>query len=151
MIKASLVIAKSLIKKPSRGTPFRLRVMPWHLDLNFHVNNAVYLQWANQARLVYLAEKGYLQLMLKHRIGGVISKTEVTYLRSFKLGQIALIETEIKRDGARLEVLHSFRHNELLMAKVRAVIKLKGDQDLIESLLNDYLENSPGETGATKN
>lgn len=89
MIKSGVVVAGQFFARSkdifSYEKKSRFRVLPWHLDLNMHVNNATYFNFCNQARLEYLAASGILRFLVKRKINPIIIKNEISYLRSLKL------------------------------------------------------------------
>jgi len=78
---------------------FGFVVMPWHLDLNGHVNNAAYFGWANQARLVFLGRAGILRQLLRERSRPILRENVARYHRSLKAFDRFEIRTRLETDG----------------------------------------------------
>ncbi|MBL7715802.1 MAG: acyl-CoA thioesterase [Bdellovibrionales bacterium] len=144
MIQASFEVFRSFFRTPDPTRtlePATFTVMPWHLDLNGHVNNATYLNYCNQARLIHLAGLGLVKPMVQNRIAPVISKTEIQYLRSLKLFDRFTIETQFENHAFEsIEISHRFSKKGKAVAIVRSKIKLlsPGGQDESRKLYLRY-------------
>lgn len=149
MIQASLVVFKSWMATTPDVyrvvEPVSFRVLPWHLDLNGHVNNATYLNFCNQARLIHLAKLGLVKPMVQHKIAPVISKTEIQYLRSLKLFDSFTIETFFENTQfEELLLRHRFFRKGKAIADARCQIKLlsPGGQNESRKLYQRYFERN---------
>ena len=90
--------------------PFTIR---WsECDLNGHVRNTAYSEFAIETRLGYLAEQGFTYAwMVEHGIGPVIQREEIDYLHELHLGDA--IEVDFKAlgaspEGGRFKLAHEF-------------------------------------------
>ena len=85
----------------SYTTTWRVRV--YELDVNGHVNNAVYLNYAEQAATEHAEAVGFGRAWTAARGGGwVVRRHEVTYLRPATFGDELAITTCIEQiRGAR--------------------------------------------------
>ncbi len=140
MIKSLLVIVKNIVferKKISITSSSRSRfiVWPWHLDLNFHVNNAKYLNYCNQARLEFFSEFSVLSLLLKKKALPVIVKNEILYKKSLKLFNVFYVKTKIEKiEKKEIVVEHVIFHKEKKMSTCYTHIFVKGIDDLEDEL-----------------
>jgi len=119
-----------------------LRVMPWHLDLNFHVNNAKYFSYCNQARFVFMLDTKILSFIFRRKFIPVIKKMEVQYLKSLMLFQKFKIITslvEVQKGFLLLE--HQIIDNSgALVARVKCQVCLLKKNEYIdhEKLFENY-------------
>lgn len=96
--------------------PFRVRVRVrgYELDLNGHLNQAVYLQYAEHARWELVRAAGIGQhAMLAARIGPVVLETTIRYHREL-------------RDGDEVDVSCEFEWGTGKTFRVRQEIRLTG-------------------------
>lgn len=106
--------------------------LPWHLDLNFHVNNAKYLSYCNRARLIYIADAKILNFFIKERILPVIFKNEIRYFKSLGLFNIFSIETDLHQvTPDSLALKHIFFKKGQQVGEVISYIKLKKKKERI--------------------
>jgi acyl-CoA thioester hydrolase len=78
---------------PRRFTA-RYPVRQYELDLLGHVNNAVYLHWAEQAAIDQVEAMGFGRAWsVAHGGGWVVRKHEVTYHRPVGYGDVVLVTT----------------------------------------------------------
>jgi YbgC/YbaW family acyl-CoA thioester hydrolase len=114
---------------------YSLFVLPHHLDLNGHVNNAQYFSYCNQARLVHLAKSGILRHVLKKRLRPVITRMEVDFLRELKLFQRFQVRSEIsdvKSDQVILK--HGIFRKGKAIAEVKCEVRLYQGRRVIDHL-----------------
>lgn len=80
---------------------YELEVRSYELDVYDHVNNAVYLNWLEHGRSRLLQDKGfnYLSIMDTWGVQFMTVRTEIDYRKALKLGDRAVIETQIERVG----------------------------------------------------
>ncbi|MFZ4713828.1 MAG: acyl-CoA thioesterase [Bacteriovoracaceae bacterium] len=140
MIKATFYIFYYFMKaKPAQEIKavhvFSRTVMPWHLDLNIHVNNTKYLSFGNQARLVYLAKSKVLNLFLKDKITPVIYRNDITYYKSLKLFDTFKVETTLKEvQNDQVILKHVFMKEKSKMAELTSYIKLFSKEGRIDPI-----------------
>jgi acyl-CoA thioesterase FadM len=66
----------------------QMRVWPQDLDLNFHLNNGVFLSLMDIGRTRYVIRSGFAKAALKYGWGlGVVGGVNITYLKSLGLFQ----------------------------------------------------------------
>src|SRR3989338_6096401 len=130
MIHASLAtVYQSLVKTDTldvkQSSRFSFVVLPWHLDLNLHLNNAYYFKFCNQARFVFLAKYKVFYVLLKERLVPVITKTEIRYFRSLKLADAFHIETSISEIKPQNIIMQQiFYRGSQKIAELESTVKL---------------------------
>ena len=93
------------------------RVYPNDLDLNGHVNNGVYLTYADLGRLDLLLRAGYFGKILKHGWYPVVVAQTIRFYKSLKLFQRFTIETQvIGWDEKNVLIQQRFERNGQLLA-----------------------------------
>jgi acyl-CoA thioester hydrolase len=108
---------------------FTLRwpVRGYELDSNGHVNNAVYLSWAEELATAHAEAAGYgRDWSATHGGGWVVRKTEITYHRPAVYGD----EVELT---VRVELVRGAR------AMRRTTISRIGDGDLLAEVLTEWV------------
>ena len=70
-----------------------LTVRGYELDSYGHVNNAVYLQYFEQARWEYMKQQGLLDMINRHELFLVVIDTHIRYMRESNLFDELVIET----------------------------------------------------------
>ena len=116
------------------------RVMPWHLDLNGHMNNANYFHFCNQARLKFLARSGVLRFVISKRYIPVIKSNKLSYKRSLKLGHSFRIQTVIDSYSDHEIILkHIFSSRGMKYAEcMTTAVLLDRDKQRIKDLEKEY-------------
>ncbi len=72
----------------------RIPVRQYELDQNGHVNNAVYLNWAEQVAIDHVEALGYgRDWALEHGGGWVVREHQVIYHRPVLYGDVVLVTT----------------------------------------------------------
>lgn len=110
------------------STPdLRVTVRSYELDIMGHVNNAVYLQWLEQARLQVLESLGYpLEALIRRRWVTTVARIEIDYRREARFGDEIRISTEAERVGrTSLTLRHRLERGEEtgdLVAEARVVL-----------------------------
>lgn len=146
MIKSYfLVIYYFLFSKRNTGdleSPQKItfRVMPWHLDPNFHVNNAYYLNYLNRARLVFLAQTGALKWLVKLRLNPILIKNEIDYKKELRLFQKFEIVTKVEKVELKTITLnHQFLSNNKLMASCLSTARIIGKKNIdVKALFEEF-------------
>ena len=78
----------------------RFPVRSYELDILAHVNNAVYLNWLEQARLAAFDEIGYpLDALVERRWVTNVVRIEIDYRRPVVHGQTVVCRTELEGVG----------------------------------------------------
>ena len=136
MIKSGFIVAKNFYNKMEKSiydfiSKSHFVVYPWHLDLNFHVNNAVYLKYCNHARLQYLSSSGVLRFLIKRKINPVLLKNEVTYKKSLKLFETFQVETKLESVKKKeIIIKHLFKRDQVVVASCLSYAKLISKKSL---------------------
>ncbi len=82
-------------------------------DANGHMRNTAYSEYAVDARLGYLTERGFgFERMVEMGFGPVILREEIDYLREVRLGEAVEVEVAVlglSPEGARFKYAHDFR------------------------------------------
>ena len=114
---------------PADPLEFTLRwpVRGYELDSNGHVNNAVYLSWAEELATAHAEAAGYGREWSVSRGGGwVVRRTEITYHRPAVYGD----EVELT---VRVELVKGAR------AIRRTTITRIGDHELLAEVLTEWV------------
>ncbi|HHY88790.1 MAG TPA: acyl-CoA thioesterase [Chloroflexi bacterium] len=69
------------------------------LDAQWHVNNAKFLTYLEQARLAYLMELGLFDGRSFLDLGLIVADIHIAYRRPLKLGQVARVGVRVERVG----------------------------------------------------
>lgn len=97
---------------PRRFTA-RYPVRQYELDLLGHVNNAVYLHWAEQVAIDHVEALGYGRAWSLERGGGwVVREHRVTYHRPVRYGDVVLVTTLPQQLGGVRGVRRTEIHRE---------------------------------------
>ena len=91
---------------------YRLTARGYELDSYGHVNNAVYLNYAEQARWELFRELGLLDQLIADQTKVVIVENHVKYIRQVKLFDEITVETQMEKSAHFL-----LFHHHLLNAK----------------------------------
>ena len=88
-----------------RSFTVRWRVRSYELDSNGHVNNSVYLAYAEEVATLHAEALGFGRAWtLKHKGAWVVRKHEITYRRPAVYGEeLELTTTVVSMRGARAE------------------------------------------------
>ncbi len=71
------------------------RVLPWDLDINFHLNNARYLSYMDYARIHLLGRLGLISNFFSRKYTGLVGSIDVTYRRSLDFNVRFTISSKI--------------------------------------------------------
>ena len=85
----------------------RLTVRGYELDSFGHVNNSVYLQYAETAMWDCFSKHGLIPVMKEQDIFPVIMESTLRYMHELRLLENVRIETEMKSSGGVVR----YRHN----------------------------------------
>lgn len=111
---------------------FKTEVRGYELDSYGHVNNAVYINYTEQARWKILSEAGLLNNFLDRGLLLVVTETNIRYMRELKLFNEIEVVTEIKYEAPYLVFYHDILNltNDVKAAKAE-VKTLLVDRDRI--------------------
>ena len=76
-----------------------LSVRGYHLDVYGHVNNARYLEFLEEARWRFFAEKGVIKQLTGDLLGMVVVNININYRRAALIHEELEITTELTRVG----------------------------------------------------
>lgn len=113
-----------------------LRVRGYELDSYGHVNNAVYLQYLEQARWEIISKLEGLEYLRKQDLLLVVAEIKIRYMRESNLFDDLVIESDVRDESPYLVFYQKIRNrkNRLLVSKaiVRTVFvnKNKIPQDI---------------------
>ncbi len=85
---------------------YSLKVRGYELDSFNHVNNAVYLNYMEQARWEIFRETGTVAYLTEHRILPAVIDSTIRYIREVTLFDEVLIKTRVTVDGNYLAFNH---------------------------------------------
>jgi acyl-CoA thioester hydrolase len=98
----------------------RERVRFRDLDALGHVNNAVFLTYMEQARSVFLLERGLVQSLDELTI--ILARVEIDFRAPVSYGEIVDVEMRPSRLGTKsFELDYTLRVGERLVAEARSV------------------------------
>jgi acyl-CoA thioester hydrolase len=91
-------------------------------DLMGHVNNAVYLTYAEEARIHFFKQKLPTNWDWVEN-GIIIKKHEIVYISELFFGEIVEIETEIiSTNNKSFNILHTIYSNKIIKTKIESVL-----------------------------
>jgi len=120
---------------------YKTYVKGYELDSYGHLNNAVYLNYTEQARWEILNENNLLHLFFNRGLLLVVTETNIRYKRELKLFDAIEIETIIKYEAPYLTFYHDIKNTtsgySAAKAKVKTLLinKERIPQDLPDELL----------------
>src|SRR6056297_180758 len=120
---------------------YKTNVKGYELDSFGHVNNAVYINYTEQARWEILKNEGFLNLFFDSEFLLVVAETYIRYKRELKLFDAIEIETIIKYEAPYLTFYHDIKNTtsgySAAKAKVKTLLINKDPipQDLPDELL----------------
>lgn len=86
----------------------------YEVDLNGHVNHAVYHQYGEHARSEHMRAAGFtLQVQRERQIGMVVLESRIRYLRELLLGDEVEITSEVAfGSGKSFRIEHEFNRSD---------------------------------------
>lgn len=121
---------------------FETNVRGYELDSYGHVNNAVYINYTEQARWEILKNAGLLDLFLSENLLLVVTETNIRYMRELKLFDKVRIETFINYKAPYLIFQHDIINESAKVKAAKAEVKTllidkeRIPQDIPEELLS---------------
>lgn len=101
----------------SHGLRLPFKVMPWHIDLNMHINNANYLVFMERGRWDYFARTKAAKDMIKQRVNLIVAGVEIGYYRELRLWQkFELLTTPVAYDDKYLYIEQRFVRGDKICA-----------------------------------
>lgn len=91
----------------------RISIVRWSdADVNGHMRNTSYSEYATDVRMSYLADRGWSHAHFEEaRVGPALLREELDYLRELRLGdtvEVDLTCTGLSADGSRFKLAHDF-------------------------------------------
>lgn len=96
---------------------YEFQVRGYELDSFGHVNNAVYLNYLEQARWEIVEKLGVLELLKNNNSIFIVVETSIKYLNELNVFDVALVETEMLRKGFFVEFKHRIKTSKTKIAK----------------------------------
>lgn len=93
----------------------KFRVMPWDLDINFHLTNSRYPMLLNVARTKCVIQLGLCRFLLAKRVKPVLTSQTVSFIKEVKPFAALTVESRISSwDSCCLYVEHRFLVDDTL-------------------------------------
>jgi len=121
---------------------FQTIVRGYELDSYGHLNNAVYINYTEQARWEILHSEGLLDSFLNQKLLLVVTETSIRYMRELKLFDDVKIETLVSYEAPYLTFHHDIVNLSANVKAAKAVVKTllidknRLPQDIPEDLLS---------------
>ncbi|HOO73589.1 MAG TPA: thioesterase family protein [Spirochaetota bacterium] len=93
------------------------------LDSFGHVNNAVYLNYCEQARWEILREKNLLHYFTGEKLVLVVTECNIRYSGEAKVFDVLAVETELKRESPYLVFRHKIYNRQTGALINKATVK----------------------------
>ncbi len=121
---------------------YHLTVRGYELDSFKHVNNAVYLQYYEQARWEILQEKGFFPFFEKTNLFLAVIEANVKYLREVTLFDRLVIKTTMEKEAPYLIFNQSIINEEsgLTVSKGRIKTLLVDQERIPHDIPDDFLK-----------
>ncbi len=124
---------------------YTLTVREYELDSFGHVNNAVYLNYAEAAKWDFFRKTGILDEIRESDVFPVILENNVRYMHELKTGDTVSITTEWKCSGKILHFSHVLfnKTSEIVSAKIKGKIMFVDNQRVmydIPEYMKKYME-----------
>jgi acyl-CoA thioester hydrolase len=120
---------------------FKTEVRGYELDSYGHVNNAVYINYTEQARWEILKKAGLLESFLERNLLLVVTETKIRYMRELKLFNKVEIITTVKFEAPYLVFYQDINNETDSLKSAKAIVKTllidkdKIPQDIPEELM----------------
>ncbi|SFD15969.1 acyl-CoA thioesterase [Ruminococcus albus] len=121
---------------------YKLTVRGYELDSFGHVNNAVYLQYAEAALWNFFKINGLLEYTLDRNIFPVLMECSQRYMHELKLLDEVRIESEFTSDGDMIICKHKIINNttDVLSCKIKGKIVFVNHERVIHSIPDEVRE-----------
>lgn len=125
---------------------YELQVRGYELDSYGHVNNAVYLNYNEQARWELFKNLGLLDEFINNGKKVVIVENQIKYIRQVKLFDEIVVETQMEKSAHFLLFKHILKNksSNKIVAKANAKSIFLGEDnkpcDIPQSLLDVLIE-----------
>jgi acyl-CoA thioester hydrolase len=130
----------------SKKYNYKIQARGYELDSYGHVNNAVYVNYAEQARWQIFNELGLLDQFIASGMKIVVIENHIKYIRQIKLFDEFEIETQMEKSAHFLLFKHILTNTKtkktLSKVMVKTVFLDENDKpcDIPESLLETFTE-----------
>jgi len=105
---------------------YTTEVRGYELDSFGHVNNAIYLNYTEQARWNILKESGFLEDFIKSGMFLVVVETNIRYMRELKMFDSVEIITTLKHEAPYLifyqEIFNKTTNEKASKAKTKTLL-----------------------------
>ena len=102
---------------------YKFEVRGYELDSFCHVNNAVYLNYIEQARWDILKKSGFMEELINKGFFLVVTETNIKYIREAGLFDELIVKTEMKREDPYLVFYQSIYNEKSELKLTKAVVK----------------------------
>ena len=102
---------------------YKLEVRGYELDSYNHVNNAVYLNYMEQARWDFFRQTDLLQLIKDSGKKLVVVGINIRYMKEIRLFDKIVVETKIKKESPYLTFFHRILNEKSKALVARAKVK----------------------------
>lgn len=102
---------------------YEMTVRGHELDSFGHVNNAVYLNYCEQARWEILREKDLFQYFAEKGFILVVTETNIRYSGEARVFDVLVVKTDLKKENPYLVFKHKIFNRETGALITRATIK----------------------------
>ncbi|MGA3012741.1 MAG: thioesterase family protein [Bacteroidales bacterium] len=109
--------------KPDNLNRTSITVRGYELDSYGHVNNAVYLQYLEQARWVFIKDLGILDYMNAEELLLIVIETNIRYLKEANLFDELIIESTVKQEKPYLVFRQKIYNKKESAVVSRATVK----------------------------
>jgi acyl-CoA thioester hydrolase len=99
-----------------------ITVRGYELDSYGHVNNAVYLQYLEQARWMFMRERDLLQRINDEELFLVVTETHIRYMHEANLFDDLIVETTMKPEKPFLVFRHKILNEKTGIMLSRATV-----------------------------
>jgi YbgC/YbaW family acyl-CoA thioester hydrolase len=126
---------------------FYFRVRGYELDSFGHVNNAVYLNYTEEARWDCLKKAGALDHFIDNKSFLAVIEANIKYIRELKLFQECVIKTKVKMESPYLvfyQNIYSLGNNKKSARVVVKMLHISDDRQALD-LPQELLDKLTGE------
>ncbi len=121
---------------------YHLKAKGYELDSYNHVNNAVYLNYMEQARWEIMRDQKLLDKLLSSGKKLVVTEVHVKYIREIRLFDEIAVLTTIKKEAPYLVFQHKIKNNTSGLLAARATVKtiLLDSDNMPEDIPDDLVD-----------
>ena len=121
---------------------YHLKAKGYELDSYNHVNNAVYLNYMEQARWEIMRDQKLLDKLQHSGKKLVVTEVHVKYIREIKLFDEIAVLTTIKKEAPYLVFQHKIKNNTSGLLAARATVKtiLLDSDNMPEDIPDDLVD-----------